>query len=340
MVPYRLEREFQTMFEDRPGAAWSRVVDSCWPGWRAWFEARGGGSVRRDQSQSAVRRYMPELAPMLDTLAESLPNDPLFRRFLLFWCPPMYLVSCSQAASVDDDGPYLIRNYDLDPALNDAILLRSAWRGKSVLGMVEGLVGISDGINENGLAVSLSFGGRVQGGRGFGIPLIIRYLLEICTDTQDALEALRHVPSHMSYNVTITDKYGKAVTAYVAPDRPVVVSENPFATNHQIGVEWAQHGRMSATTERFEILAQHFSTVKPSAQQLSQQFRAPPFFTKNYRSGYGTVFTTLYRPRACTAAISWETGDQYEVQMDQAENRKISVTYSDLGSVANIMKRN
>ena len=335
-VHYHLERDFLTLHEDRPGAAWTQVIRRCWPGWRAWFDARGGSSESDAAGSRAMRRYMPELEAMLDTLSARLPDDPHFRNFLRFWCPPLYLVSCSQAASVDDEGPYLIRNYDLDPKLNDAILLRSAWRGKVVLGMVEGLIGLSDGINENGLAVSLSFGGRVQSGRGFGIPLIIRYLLEVCADTKDALEALRLVPSHMSYNVTMTDRSGAALTAFVAPDRPLMVSKHPWATNHQIGVEWPGHGRMSATSERFDILAGHFSGGNPPARALGKQFRTAPFFAKNYRAGYGTVFTTLYRPRSGTATIGWKTGDQHQAQLDRADNRTIRVTYTNKGSVAHM----
>ena len=75
---------------------------------------------------------MPEIEGMIDALVEASPNDPLIAEFLGFWCPPRYLVSCSQAVSEDADGPFLIRNYDLDPAMSEATLLHSAWRGQRV----------------------------------------------------------------------------------------------------------------------------------------------------------------------------------------------------------------
>ena len=46
--------------------------------------------------------------------------------------------------------------------------------------MSDCLWGLLDGVNDAGLAVSLTFGGRRVLGDGFGIPIVIRYLLETC----------------------------------------------------------------------------------------------------------------------------------------------------------------
>jgi len=40
----------------------------------------------------------------------------------------------------------LLRNYDLSPDLNEGLLLRSEWTGRPVMGMVEFLWGLSDGM--------------------------------------------------------------------------------------------------------------------------------------------------------------------------------------------------
>lgn len=53
-----------------------------------------------------------------------------WRAFLSFWSPPRYLINCTQLAFVDDDGPLLIRNYDLDPSLNETTMLRTRWLGR------------------------------------------------------------------------------------------------------------------------------------------------------------------------------------------------------------------
>ena len=97
----------------------------------------------------------------------------------------------------------------------------------------EAIAGAADGVNAAGLAVSLTFGGRKAVGPGFGIPLIVRYLLEVCATTEEAVAVLRRVPSHMSYNVTVVDRAGKFATVFLAPDRPVEVTRRRYTTNHQ-----------------------------------------------------------------------------------------------------------
>lgn len=332
-APYRLRRQFRAVSEQRPGHAWEGILHQNWAGWRDWFISRGQSSaVAENEASRAIRRHMPEMEKLIDRLAAFLPDDPVLREFLSFWCPPRYLVSCTQAASVDANGPFLLRNYDLDPALNEATLLHSNWRGKKVVGMVEGLAGLSDGMNENGLAISLSFGGRVVKGRGFGIPLIMRYVLETCTDVADGIEALRAVPCHMSYNVTLTDKSGDMATAFLAPDRHAMISRTPWATNHQLGVEWPRHGRMSATIERAKHLHGRYQHGWPQEDALRGDFNTPPFFSCNYRASYGTVFTACYRPTQDRVELSW--GDQrvQEWQMADFRDGTHLIEYTDAGS--------
>src|SRR6185436_2580738 len=95
--------------------------------------------------------------------------------------PTPYLTGCSQAVwTRRGEPPTLVRNYDYHPELCEGTLLLSAWHGTRVIAMSDCLWGVVDGINEHGLAVSLSFGGRQVVGDGFGIPLVLRYALEFC----------------------------------------------------------------------------------------------------------------------------------------------------------------
>jgi predicted choloylglycine hydrolase len=72
--------------------------------------------------------------------------------------------------------------------------------------MSDCLWGLLDGINDAGLAVSVTFGGRAVSGDGFAIPLVLRYVLEVCDSVQDACEILARVPVHASQNVTLFDR--------------------------------------------------------------------------------------------------------------------------------------
>ena len=162
---------------------------------------------------------MPELVPTWQRLTDLLGDDPEAAAALALWNPPPFLTGCSQAA-VLPGGPALIRNYDWDFRLFDAVVARTAYAGRRVLGMLDCLWGLLDGVNDAGLAVSLTFGGRPQVGEGFGIPLVIRYVLQTCQTTEEAMQVLRRIPVHMSYNVTALDRAGQRATAYLAPDRP------------------------------------------------------------------------------------------------------------------------
>ena len=246
-----MELTFRGIAEDAPGAAWFEVFQRGWPGWRSWYLARGGDrGPSIDEAARALRRYMPEIEGLWECLVSATNAGDEAARFLSFWRPPQYLVSCSQAVAVDSEGPSLVRNYDLNPELNEATMLLTRWRGRAVIGMVDGMAGLADGMNDAGLAVSLSFGGRAVTGPGFGIPLIMRYVLEICSDVAEAIEALRAIPSHMSYNITLIDRNCEWATVFVAPDRPSIVMPTPWSVNHQLGNEWPRHCRKSNTLKR------------------------------------------------------------------------------------------
>jgi predicted choloylglycine hydrolase len=153
---------------------------------------------------------MPELVPTWQRLTAMVADDPDAGAALALWNPPPLLTGCSQAA-VLDGGPALIRNYDWDYRLFDGVVAGTAYAGHRVLGMLDCLWGLLDGVNDAGLAVSLTFGGRPQVGQGFGIPPVIRYVLEVCGTVGEAVRVLRRVPVHMSYNVSVLDRAGRHV---------------------------------------------------------------------------------------------------------------------------------
>ena len=52
---------------------------------------------------------------------------------------------------------------------------------------------------------------------GFGVPLVVRYLLETCETTEQARATLRRLPYHLAHTLTIVDRAGDVCTAYLAP---------------------------------------------------------------------------------------------------------------------------
>ena len=116
---------FEAVREDRPGTRWQAAFRRYWPGWKAWYlAARRNDAPSLRVSARALTRHMPELVPVWERLVQLAGNDEDAALFLTFWCPPPYLAHCSQAVLLNDEEPVLIRNYDLDPALNEAQMLR------------------------------------------------------------------------------------------------------------------------------------------------------------------------------------------------------------------------
>ena len=90
----------------------------------------------------------------------------------------------------------LVRNYDYPASRLEGTIASTAWTGGAVIGMTDCLSGLLDGMNDAGLAVSLTFGGRRASGPGFGVPLVVRYLLETCETTADGARGPRARPVH------------------------------------------------------------------------------------------------------------------------------------------------
>ena len=297
-----MEMTFRSLSEEKPGTAWAEVFDTGWPGWKSWLRARQSPDAPSlAASERALRLHMPEFAPVWERLVESVGAGEEAARFLTFWSPPRYLGQCAQAVS-PGSRPRLVRNYDLDPRLNEATVLKSSWSGRPVIGMVEGIAGLADGINADGLAVSLAYGGRKVVGEGFGIPLTVRYLLETCSDVGEAEEVLRRLPHHMSYNLMLLDRAGAHRSVMLAPDREIIVSEARFATNHQIAVEDERHATFCNTIGR----AAHLDAMlkeQPDGDALLSAFQETPLYNTQFEAGFGTVYTPPIRPK--TARSRW-----------------------------------
>ncbi len=163
-----------------------------------------------------------------------------------------------------------------------------------------------DGINEDGLAVSLSFGGRTAAGQGFGIPVVLRYVLEFARDTAEAVAMLGRIPVHMSYSVAIVDRQGRHATVYVNPDRPAEILERRVSTNHQHGVEWSRHAETTRSVEREAALDKALAGAR-SADAVLASFLRPPVYQTSYGRGYGTLYTALYRTADASVELVWPT---------------------------------
>ena len=301
MVPF----SFRSIEELELGPKWAAIFEERWPHYREWF-LREGEEARPSYATSArmLRAHMPELMDAYERVVELAGGGDLAARMLSLYRPPPYLAACSQGVWSGDDGPMLVRNYDYAPSRMEGIIWSTRLGERRVIGMSDCLWGLLDGMNDAGLAVSLTFGGRRVLGDGFGIPLVVRYLLETCDDVASAREALARLPYALAHNLTVVDTAGEVLTAYLSPDREPFFRSVPAATNHQGMVEWPEQARATRTIERERCILDLLADPDTTAASFEESFLRSPLFSTAYDSGFGTLYTAVYRPARGNGRLS------------------------------------
>jgi len=280
--------------EPQPGARWQALFQATWPAYRRWYFS-AGERPDRQSAQAELAKHMPELMSTYHRLVALTGDDPAAARMLTLWDPPRFLPGCSQVALTLPE-PILCRNYDYAPELLESVVYSSQFTKRKVIGMGDCLWGLLDGMNDSGLAVSLAYGGLPGSKPGFAIPIVVRYLLEVADDVEQACEILKRLPISMSYNLTMVDTHGAAVTAFVAPDRDPEFRSDSFATNQRCAVpDYPKHAARFRSSERREFLAD-LSLSSPDPNVVAKAFLADPLYSRDYKRAFGTLYTALYRP--------------------------------------------
>ncbi len=322
-----LQLNFSAISEKLPSSKWQKLFNTHWPAYKAWFISKGAlEKVDLATAQKQLEKFMPEYMPTYKRLCELSGDDPVAARFLTGYQPPAYISGCSQAICTSP--PQLVRNYDYHPHLSEGTLIKTTWNGKDVMGVGDCLSGLVDGMNESGLVVSLTFGGRKVVGNGFGIPFIIRYVLEFCETVDEGVSAFKRIPSHMAYNIMLLDKTGAYKMLQIAPDHPPKVTDYKVSTNHQGDIDWPEHAQFSKTVEREAFLNQTIAQSEQNAKGIADAFLAPPLFNRQYNDGFGTVFTSVYRPAEGRMELRWPEQTMEQSFTDFKEEIRL-ITYTE-----------
>lgn len=295
--------------EGTPGSRWQALFKATWPAYRSWYTSHDREArPTLAEARSALQEHMPQLVSHWERLVELTGNDSLAAKMLTMWRMPAVASGCSQVV-VPGSEPLLVRNYDYDPQLFEGVVASTNYSGqRRVIGTSDLLWGLVDGMNEDGLAVSLTLGGRPGSGDGFGIPIVIRYLLETCSDVDEAIAALGSIPVAQAYNISLVDTAGRHATVYVAPGEPAEVSDLRAATNHRLTVVEHPHIADSLRSpQRQHTLFDALSDFESggSAGELVDAFTRQPLRTDAYDRGFGTLYTAVYRPAEGTVTYQW-----------------------------------
>ena len=314
-----MDKTFIAVAEERPGPQWQREFRAAWPRVRSWYlredvEAR----PTVGEARAALGRHMPELVPIYETVCRLAGDDDVAHRMLSNYGLPPVIVGCTQGVWHGAEGPALVRNYDFDVTFTTGCILASRWFRRRVIAMAEAGWGCLDGMNEDGLVVSLTFGGRPAHGRGFAMPLVLRYALETCATVKDAVAAIIRMPVSMAQNVTILDASGDVATVFVAPDREPGVAAHAACANHQEEIVWPEHAARSRPLARLAAHERRLHDPAMTLDALVEGMLRPPLYQLDVARGGATVYTAVYRPRAGAVDYAWP-GRRWRQEFDRFE---------------------
>ncbi|MCX5264868.1 C45 family autoproteolytic acyltransferase/hydolase [Streptomyces sp. NBC_00199] len=275
---------------DGSDGRWATHTQVLWPLAEGWMTEESRTVEGADRARRLFEAHMPELVPVLDRLAGQL-DRPEGDTFLTLAALRPFFSGCTQIGG----GGTLLRNYDFSPDECEGTIVSSHFL-RPVIGMQDAAWGLLDGMNDAGLAVSLTFGGRFVHGPGFAILIVLRYLLETCNTVDEAVGKLRSIPISIPQNVTLVDPE-QARTVFVGPDIPLTEAPDACAANHQHMPVPDEQEQSSRTQERL-------NAVRTAGTDVAAMLK-PPLYQSAYEERLGTVYTARYRPSEGRVTYHW-----------------------------------
>ncbi len=162
-------------------------------------------------------QYLPGITDELQGFADAL-NLPL-EKIVTYDHPYSIVNQCSHMVllpSITKDGDlYVTRTYDWHYDDEDMRLVTTKVKGNySHIGFSTLLTGRTDGMNSEGLCVTMAGGGawdaEITKKKAFNFSLAIRTVLDRCNNTKQALKLLQELPVNTSTHYLIADKKGHA----------------------------------------------------------------------------------------------------------------------------------
>lgn len=222
--------------------------------------------------EEEVKRVFPEILDEVRGLAEAI-HEPYGKAaaFILTvgYGKPM---GCSGFACVNDSRVFFGRNYDFYYRFgkySESYLTRPKGAYAS-LGNTDVFLGREDGVNEHGLAISMHFVSAQLGTPGINFPVAVRYVLDKCRETGEAVNFLTHAKFLTANNYLVADKSGEMAVVEACPAatqvrRPENGETFIAATNHFVHTEMK---RFEDVSKRDPDSETRYSTILRSLREV------------------------------------------------------------------------
>jgi len=122
-----------------------------------------------------------------------------------------------------------------------------------------------------------------------------------------ARETIARLPFSLAHNLTVVDRAGDVLTAYVSPDREPIFRPFPAATNHQGLVEWPEQATATRTIEREQCIVRLLEGDAPDVGSFADAFLRSPLFSTSYANGWGTLYTAVIKAGDGVVDYRWPT---------------------------------
>jgi len=314
-TPYEIGRQQGEMIRSIPPFA--RYMTSGPEEWAAQHYA---------EEEALYRQFCPGLLEEVQGVADVLQVPPARVRYNYesYLIPPR----CSHFAllpQITQSGHTLVgRSYEFGSEMNDNRLLITRPQGKySHIGPSSILLGRLDGMNDQGLVVTMSAGGIPVGlygnlrppvQKGFHFWVVIRSILENCRNVDEGLAWLKQVPCGGNPILILADRTGKAARAEVYGPSVCVEEIGPHsaaghvcATNHFLSPALQPHStparRNSLTRlQRIEEMVEQAGKglEREDARRLLSTLYPHGLCCHFYKEFFGTLYSEIFDPMAGT----------------------------------------
>lgn len=255
-------------------------------------------------SYAILAEFYPHAIEEIQGFAEGIQDSPeKLGAFLLSLGVFNNSAQCSVFAFRSPDSVVVGRNYDMLYAykkFTESSLI--APTGKyAYISQSDVFIGRSDGINEKGLFVAMSFVNGTEVRPGVSFHFVIKKILENCSSTAEAAALIQSAPVSSANNFLLADKSGNLVVVESAPqasqirypkeDERYIYITNQFVTQpmqafEQGGVEW------SKSAERYQGLQDSLSTLNHLDLHGAKEILSAPCVCLDLKAQkFGTIWS-------------------------------------------------
>ncbi|MBW8351115.1 C45 family peptidase [Bacillus sp. IITD106] len=247
-----------------------------------------------DEIKGILNVYCPPLLEELRGIIDGsgLPEADVLRLLAGYNMPQLSELGCTSLIT----SHFYVRNYDFSPKVYDGLFIMN----DTVYGNTQFLVGRLDGMNGNGLVVGLHFVNNEFYQKGFLCSTIVRIVLEMCKDVEEAIQLLKKLPHAACYNYSLLDRKGNFAVVEASPNDVQILTRpkelacvNKFQTD-EMGV----YNRKWTDSSDDRLAALENVNTSRTAEELHDWFSQTdsPLFYTDYDQFFGTLYTVSYIP--------------------------------------------